>query len=31
MICGYDGDQQKIYLIEDDGTRLEGKLFSVGY
>ena len=30
MICGYDGDEQKIYLIEDDGTRLQGNLFSVG-
>ena len=30
MICGYDGDEQKIFLVEDDGTRVEGKLFSVG-
>ena len=30
MICGYDEDQQKIYLVEDDGTRVQGKLFSVG-
>ena len=30
MICGYDGDEQKIFLVEDDGTRLQGNLFSVG-
>ena len=30
MICGYDGDEQKIFLVEDDGTRIQGNLFSVG-
>ena len=30
MICGYDGDEQKIFLVEDDGTRVQGNLFSVG-
>lgn len=30
MICGYDGGEQKIFLVEDDGTRVQGNLFSVG-
>ena len=25
MICGYDGDEQKIFLVEDDGTRIQGQ------
>ena len=30
MICGYDGDKQKIFLVEDNGAKILGNLFSVG-
>ena len=30
MVCGFDGDNQGLYYIDDDGTRLKGTLFSVG-
>ena len=30
MICGYDNTGPHIFYISDDGTRLEGKRFSVG-
>ena len=30
MICGFDGDSQKIYMVQDDGSRVLGKIFSVG-
>ncbi|KAL6122768.1 hypothetical protein NUSPORA_00025 [Nucleospora cyclopteri] len=30
MVCGYDGDKPKIYMVDDEGTRIENNLFSVG-
>ncbi|OQS54487.1 PRE2 [Ecytonucleospora hepatopenaei] len=30
MICGYDGDEPKIYMVDNDASRIEGNLFSVG-
>ena len=30
MICGYDDDEQKIYLVEENGKTFQGNLFSVG-
>ncbi len=30
MICGYDKDVPKIYMVTDDGSRIESHIFSVG-
>lgn len=30
MVCGYDENGPKIYMVNDEGARVEGKLFSVG-
>lgn len=30
MICGYDEDGPKIYMVDDEGRRIENNLFSVG-
>lgn len=30
MVCGYDDEDPKIYYVDNDGKRVNGKLFSVG-
>ena len=30
MVCGYDGDEPKIYMVDDECRRIENNLFSVG-
>jgi 20S proteasome subunit beta 5 len=30
MICGWDDDAPGLYYVDDDGRRIEGKMFSVG-
>lgn len=30
MVCGYDGDEPNIYMVDDQASRIESHLFSVG-